>query len=421
MIRRLAALALGIVGAVGGVVPAVAAAAPKMAITSPAFGRGEAIPDGFTCDGADASPPLRFRNVPKRTEELALVMHDPDAPAGGGFTHWVAWHLPRRGLPEETLPAGIVHGANGTGNDQYLGPCPPPGPAHHYVFMLYAVSEPVDLAPGATKDELQDAVRDSTIAQGAPDRDVHARFELARRRVEQLPEVELALARLRAGGERGVEAGVEPGSVSERLKYIALVEQAVVQRHRSRRRPPASPAGPRAGERRDAACQPVDERAELVGGQRPVHLAVALGELGVEVVAAEHDLERAAAPDQARQPLRAATAGDDPERDLGLRRAARDRARRSGGRATSANSLPPPRARPSICAIVTCGSVRHRSKITWKTPSSSGPAPCVAGERLDQVQVGVRDEELRVRRCARRRPGPSRRPRARWRRRGATR
>ena len=38
----------------------------------------------------------------------------------------------------------------------------------------------------------------------------------------------------------------------------------------------------------------------------------------------------------------------------------------------SANSLPPPRARPSSWAIVTCGSVRHRSMNTWMNSSCSG-------------------------------------------------
>ena len=168
MIRRLAVIGAtaGIaVGTIAGGAAAAATAAPKMTITSPAFARGEPIPDGFTCDGASASPPLRFHDVPREAKDLALIVHDPDAAAPGGYTHWVAWRLPRRGVPEETLPTGIRQGANGAGGDEYRGPCPPPGPAHHYVFTLYAVSKPIDLAAGATKDELLDTVRGTTVAR----------------------------------------------------------------------------------------------------------------------------------------------------------------------------------------------------------------------------------------------------------------
>jgi Raf kinase inhibitor-like YbhB/YbcL family protein len=165
VIRRLLVLAAAGLVVSGGTGAGAAGTTPKMAVTSPAFGRGEPIPDGFTCDGADASPPLRFRNVPKRAKELALVMHDPDVPVPGGFTHWVAWHLPRKGVPEETLPPGVVQGANGTGAAEYRGPCPPQGSAHHYVFTLYAVSKPIDLPAGATKDELLDSVRNTTVAK----------------------------------------------------------------------------------------------------------------------------------------------------------------------------------------------------------------------------------------------------------------
>src|SRR5258706_2798317 len=49
-------------------------------VSSPAFGDGGEIPQRFTCDGADVSPPLRFAGSPVNTAELALLVEDPDAP-----------------------------------------------------------------------------------------------------------------------------------------------------------------------------------------------------------------------------------------------------------------------------------------------------------------------------------------------------
>ena len=134
-----------------------AAAKGKFTLTSPAFAPGELIPDGFTCDGASASPPLKWKAVPKGTVELALTMEDPDAP-GGTFDHWVAWGIDPDGgrLPEETLPPEVVEG-----DPSYRGPCPPPGvDAHRYRFTLYALSKPVTLEAGvATIDDLRAAIK----------------------------------------------------------------------------------------------------------------------------------------------------------------------------------------------------------------------------------------------------------------------
>ena len=139
----------------------------KITVTSAAFGNNKAIPSGFTCDGSSASPPLKFGSVPKAAKDVALIMTDPDLPGGGTFVHWVAWHLPKSGVPEQTLPAGIVQGKNSIGNAAYAGPCPPAGsPSHHYIFTVYAVSKQITLAPGATADELRAAIKGNVLAQG---------------------------------------------------------------------------------------------------------------------------------------------------------------------------------------------------------------------------------------------------------------
>lgn len=147
-----------------GPVPTAASAARPMIIRSPAFADGAAIPDGFTCDGANASPPLRFQRIPRGAKDVALIVTDPDAPIGT-FVHWVAWRLPRRGVPEQSLPASVQQGTNGRGVQGWSGPCPPPGDAHHYVFALTALSKRLDLAPGATADELRRAMKGTVLAR----------------------------------------------------------------------------------------------------------------------------------------------------------------------------------------------------------------------------------------------------------------
>jgi Raf kinase inhibitor-like YbhB/YbcL family protein len=138
----------------------------KITVTSAAFGNDKAIPSGFTCDGSNASPPLKFTKIPKATKDVALIMTDPDAPSGT-FVHWVAWHLPKAGLPEETLPAGVVQGRNTFGNEAYGGPCPPGGSQpHHYIFTVYALAKRLTLPPGASADDLRAAIKGNVIAQG---------------------------------------------------------------------------------------------------------------------------------------------------------------------------------------------------------------------------------------------------------------
>ncbi|MBP9020422.1 MAG: YbhB/YbcL family Raf kinase inhibitor-like protein, partial [Syntrophobacterales bacterium] len=64
-----------------------------MEITSPAFKSGGMIPQKYTCDGDDASPPLEWRDAPNDTRSFALICDDPDAPMGT-WVHWVVYDLP---------------------------------------------------------------------------------------------------------------------------------------------------------------------------------------------------------------------------------------------------------------------------------------------------------------------------------------
>jgi Raf kinase inhibitor-like YbhB/YbcL family protein len=142
-----------------------------MTISSPSFSNGGDIAKKFTCDGADVSPQLLWTDAPAGTKAFALLSDDPDAPVGN-WNHWVLWNLlpTASGLPEGTskearLPDGSQQGHNDFRKTGYNGPCPPPGKPHRYYFKLFALDAKLELKPGASKKELEAAMKGHILAQ----------------------------------------------------------------------------------------------------------------------------------------------------------------------------------------------------------------------------------------------------------------
>ena len=79
----------------------------SLVVTSPAFAMETPIPSRYTCDGQDVSPPLEWTAGPMGTESYALIMDDPDAPAGT-WVHWVAWNIKATKLPEDEANEGLA-------------------------------------------------------------------------------------------------------------------------------------------------------------------------------------------------------------------------------------------------------------------------------------------------------------------------
>lgn len=145
--------------------------AMAFSIQSPAFTAGGTIPTRYTCDGANLSPALNWKDAPAGTQSLALVADDSDAPVGT-WTHWILWNLPPQAtlLPEgvplsEALPNGTRQGRNDFQRLGYGGPCPPPGRPHRYFFKLFALDARLDLKPGATRRQLDAAMQGHVLAQ----------------------------------------------------------------------------------------------------------------------------------------------------------------------------------------------------------------------------------------------------------------
>jgi Raf kinase inhibitor-like YbhB/YbcL family protein len=134
-------------------------------VTSTALKAGETIPKQYTGDGADRSPPLYWSELPSGTKSITLICDDPDAPRGT-WVHWVLFNLPahtralEEGVPTtENLDKGAKQGKNDFGNIGYGGPAPPKGKPHRYFFKLYALDVTLDLSPGATKAQLEAAMK----------------------------------------------------------------------------------------------------------------------------------------------------------------------------------------------------------------------------------------------------------------------
>ena len=106
-------------------------------LSSPAFTDGGAIPQKYTCEGEDISPPLAWSGVPAGAKSLVLIVDDPDAPDPKApkmtWVHWVLYNLPAdsSGLPEgvkpDTLPGKAIAGLTDWKRASYGGPCPPIG------------------------------------------------------------------------------------------------------------------------------------------------------------------------------------------------------------------------------------------------------------------------------------------------------
>lgn len=119
-----------------------------MMLTSTVFFQGGMIPQRYTCDGQDVSPPLVWSGLPAGTKSLVLIVDDPDAPDPAAprmtWVHWVLYNIPPattglpEGIPAKALPLGTLQGLNDWQRTGYGGPCPPIG-RHRYFYKLYAL------------------------------------------------------------------------------------------------------------------------------------------------------------------------------------------------------------------------------------------------------------------------------------------
>lgn len=151
-----------------------------MTLTSSAFADGAMIPAKHAQMGRDVSPALSWSGVPDSTRSFVLLMHDADQALGNGtddLLHWMVWGIPGT---TTSLPEGVPSGgqlANGlrqisASGPYYRGPAAPStGPAHHYVFELYALDlmpslVPVGMSPPATRAAMLELIAGHVRGKG---------------------------------------------------------------------------------------------------------------------------------------------------------------------------------------------------------------------------------------------------------------
>ena len=142
-----------------------------------------------TCFGENQSPPLSWSKAPAGTQSFALIADEPEHESGS-WAHWVLFNIPAGatelspGIPTTTdsLPDDSRQGTNDFKNIGYNGPCPEPTvksydtfisragvqttvPPRKYQVTLYALDAVLDLAGGATRNELTSAMEGHVLAR----------------------------------------------------------------------------------------------------------------------------------------------------------------------------------------------------------------------------------------------------------------
>jgi Raf kinase inhibitor-like YbhB/YbcL family protein len=145
-------------------------------LTSPAFQHDHDLPDRFSADGGNVSPPMAWTGAPTGTAEFLLICDDPDVDYGV-MTHWIVYGISGKeqslpeGVPQDAVidePVELMQGLNEFDQSGYTGPTAvdelnQPMP-HRYFFRLFALDEELDLAPGARRDEVRKATTGHVLA-----------------------------------------------------------------------------------------------------------------------------------------------------------------------------------------------------------------------------------------------------------------
>ena len=148
----------------------------SISVSSSALGPGGAIPLANSGYGRSLSFPVSWSGGPKGTKAYALIMEDPDSHLAQPTLHWLAYNIPASATSlgraiknriEITGAHGFMQGINSQGGIGYVGPHPAVGdPPHHYHIQVFALSRTLPVSPGATLDQVIQAMSDRVLAEG---------------------------------------------------------------------------------------------------------------------------------------------------------------------------------------------------------------------------------------------------------------
>ena len=136
-----------------------------MEIKSIAFADNGSIPQYYTCEGPNVSPPLEFVDVPEEAKSLLLLVEDPDAEAKP-WVHWLVFNIPveAQRFAENEIATGAEEGLCNGNTLGYAGPCPPEN-EHNYYFKLYALDKMLPTNPTPDRKTALKEMEGHIIAQ----------------------------------------------------------------------------------------------------------------------------------------------------------------------------------------------------------------------------------------------------------------
>jgi len=154
-------------------------------VTSDDFTHDSPLPGsavGIRQGGENLSPHLKWGNIPEGTQELVMVLQDPDAPLPFVIMHTVvvgitpnisSFKAGELTIPKDTQPPnphadGWRFGRAIAGKRGYQGPGAPPGHGpHRYFFYFYALKEKLpEGAQNWKEGQLLAAIKPLAIGRG---------------------------------------------------------------------------------------------------------------------------------------------------------------------------------------------------------------------------------------------------------------
>lgn len=134
--------------------------------------------NGNNCTGENISPSLSWVNAPEGTKSFAVTIHDPAAPSGSGWWHWLIFDIPATinelvsnagDVASNLAPKGSIQSLNDFGEYGYDGPCPPEGDRPHpYIITVHALNvEKLDLDKDTNPAKIGFTMGFKTIAKAS--------------------------------------------------------------------------------------------------------------------------------------------------------------------------------------------------------------------------------------------------------------
>ena len=148
-----------------------------MQLSSTAFKDGSAIPSQYArpaAGGRNVSIPLKWTGAPEGTKSFVLCIVDQH-PVARKWAHWMVINIPpdvtslAEDASRKNVPPSALEIKNSFGDVGYGGPQPPRGTGpHQYVITVYALKDArLDLKPGATLADLQNAIRGKVLEEAS--------------------------------------------------------------------------------------------------------------------------------------------------------------------------------------------------------------------------------------------------------------